>query len=201
MAYRIRRESMEHLDLYDLDKINNIMSFRNRRLPPPIPAPRKHRRQLPTNVTFERYHFLCNMNRHKTDPIYAAVPMFKTLPPSIYIKPRRQLLGTYFPTNIIRPLKNKANKSTESENVDENDYENKRDEVEQISNDDDDDDDHRAASDNDDDDNDTENQSDESSSSSSSSSRDNDDDGDDILDDDNNDNQTVVEQIFNRDKN
>lgn len=176
MAHRIRRTSMEHLELYDLDKLTIL-------LPPPVPTTCKHRYQ---RSTFERYQFLCDMKRHKTDPVYAATPMFTIIPQSKHIKHPRQILGAYVPPGIIKPLSTTSPKSPEpeSDRID-NDAE-----EEHESSDEDDD---RNLDDDDKD------ERDESSSSSSSSNSSDKKGNDNFLDDDD-DTKGIVEQIFNRDK-
>ncbi|CAF1585199.1 unnamed protein product, partial [Adineta ricciae] len=199
MACRIRRTSMEHLEVYDLDKLHKILSSRDHHKPPPIPPSREHRHRLPPQLTFQRYQFLCNMKRHKTDPIYAATPMFTTIPHSIYVRPRRQLLGSYIPAHVITPLNTKLNESDDMKSPaltnNSKEYEND-DEKEEGDDHDDDDDDRGRDSDNDNDDDNGDDQ-----SSSSSSSDDDDDDDDEILNDGDDEHITATEQIFNRDKN
>ncbi len=96
----IRRHSMERLELYDLDKLTN-----NHQLPPPLPPPRKPLIRRPSmNPSFERYQFLCNMTRSKTDPIYAATPMFTTIPQSSQEKSHRQLIGSYIRLENVTPI-------------------------------------------------------------------------------------------------
>jgi hypothetical protein len=182
MARLIRRPSMEHLKLYDLD----ILTI-NSSLPPPLPPPRKHQHHRPSNSTSERYQFLCNIERNKTDPIYAATPMFRIIPKSSHVKHHRQLLGSYVPPRIIKPLAPTSLTSPEPKtpNID-----NEAEEEEEQENSDEDDD---RSTDNDDDDDDS--SSDDESSSSSSGN----DGNDDILNDDNND-KGVVQQIFDRNK-
>ncbi|CAF0744617.1 unnamed protein product [Adineta ricciae] len=198
MACRIRRTSMEHLEVYDLDKLHKILSSRDHHKPPPIPPSREHRHRLPPQLTFQRYQFLCNMKRHKTDPIYAATPMFTTIPHSIYVRPRRQLLGSYIPAHVITPLNTKLNESDDMKSPaltnNSKEYEND-DEKEEGDDHDDDDDDRGRDSDNDNDDDNGDDQ-----SSSSSSSDDDDDDDDEILNDGDDEHITATEQIFNRDK-
>ncbi len=180
MAHQIRRDSMKHLQLYDLDKLTLI-------LPPPLPTTPKHQYQ---RSTFERYQFLCDMKRCKTDPVYAATPMFTTIPQSKHIiKHPRQILGAYVPRGIIKPLSTTSPKSPEPESTRTDDDEKE----EHKSSDEDDDDDQNL-----DDDNDERDESSRSSSSSSSSSDNN--DNNDILNDDDDDKKGIVEQIFNRDK-
>lgn len=78
MAQLIRRRSMEHLELYDLDEL---------KLNPSAPELRSickhpHHRRSSVNTTYDRYQFLCNTKRTQMDPIYAATPMFTTIPRS-----------------------------------------------------------------------------------------------------------------------
>ncbi|CAF1590591.1 unnamed protein product [Rotaria sp. Silwood1] len=199
MDGRIRRRSMEHLELYDLDKL--ILLSSNHQLPPPppppLPPPRKYRRRLPASQAFERYSFLCDRQRHNTDPIYAATPMFTTISQSTSVKGPRRLLGTRLPSNIIKSVSSTSSKPLKSENTEEN-----GDTKKEESSDDDDNrpnaiDDNSNKSDNDNDnDNDGRN-----------SSRSSDDDGiDDIIDndddkfDDDDNKQGIVELMFNGDK-
>lgn len=110
MARLIRRYSMERLELYDLDKLITI--------PPPIPPARKcHERRPSMNPTYERYKFLCNMTRSKTDPIYAATPMFTTIPQSSQENTSRQLLGSYIRLENVKPLSLVSSKSSEPKSV------------------------------------------------------------------------------------
>lgn len=182
MAHQIRRYSMEHLELYDLDKLT-ILSLANKQLTPPIPPPRKSRRRLPTSSNFERYQFLCDMNRQKTDPVYAATPMFRTIPQSSHIEHPRQLLGCYLPAEIIKPV---LRTSTESESVTTNN----------------DTEEEKEKSDEDADENldeaDDEDEREESSSSSSSKRSSSDDKEEEDIFDDNEDQKGMLEIMFNR---
>lgn len=187
MAERIRRNSMENLRLYDLDKITP-----NYQLPPPLPPPRHHRPHIPLNHAFERYKFLCDMNRLQTDPIYAATPMFKTIPVSKHVKHRRQLLGTRIPATIVTPVSTPSTKSDEPESA-KTDHDNAEEEHEEQEESSDEDDNEGS-----DDDNGSDGTvGDDINDSSSSSSSDDDNFGD---DDDDDDDRGVVEQIFNRGK-
>lgn len=57
---------MENLKLYDLDEIDSkIAETQSLSL---------------SKFDSERYQFLCNANRIRNDPIYAATPMFTTIP-------------------------------------------------------------------------------------------------------------------------
>ncbi|CAM2723808.1 unnamed protein product [Rotaria socialis] len=112
MMHRTCRRSMEKLNIYDSNTSPSISS--KPQLPPPLPPPRKNRRHLYNGETFERYHFLCNMKRHRTDPIYAATPMFSTIPQSTPVKHTRTLLGAYIPSYIIKPLPIQSPMSTTS---------------------------------------------------------------------------------------
>jgi hypothetical protein len=118
MTHRIRRHSMEHLELYDLD----ILTI-NPSLPPPLPAPRKHQRHEPSNSTSERHQFLWNIERNKTDPIYVATPMFTTIPKSSHVKHHQQLLGSYVPPRMFQPLTPTSLKFSEPQtpNIDNDD--------------------------------------------------------------------------------
>lgn len=175
MSNRIRRRSMENLILYDIDQLNSS--------PPPLPPPREHRQQLPKQFAFERYRFLCDMQRHLTDPIYAATPMFTTILPTVQIKSPRRILGLRIPNEIIKartpPASSSSSDSSQSSDTDN--------QSKDKSSDDDDDEDRNQNSDNDD------GGGDQSSSSSSSSSNDD-------ADDDDDDDKGIVEQIFNRDR-
>jgi hypothetical protein len=98
MARLIRRHSMERLELYDLDKLIQLQ-------PSLLPPTCKRQDRRPSiNPTFERYQFLCNMTRSKTDPIYAATPMFTTIPQSLEEKTHRQLLGSQVPLQNVKPI-------------------------------------------------------------------------------------------------
>jgi hypothetical protein len=196
MAQRILRRSMEHLELFDLDKLTIAPSIYE--LPsPPLPAPRKHRPEHSTNSSSEYYKFLCDSTRCETDPVYAATPMFRTIPYSKHIKYHRQLLGSHLPADIVKPLPNSSPKSPEPssagpvKDLKENPGEEREDEDDDEDGDSDEDDDE----DEDDDDSDDDDGG-QSSSSSSSSSEENDDD---ILGDDDN-KKGIVETIFNRHK-
>ncbi len=198
MAHLIRRHSMERLELYDLDKFSTSQS-NNYQLPPPLPPPRisyhhhhHHHRRTSINPTLERYQFLCNTSRSKTDPIYAATPMFTTIPQSSQEKPHRQLLGTYIRLENVKPLPLKTPISPEPKKIEiikDKEEENKE-EKENESGGGEKEDNH--------------NSDDESSSSSSSSSSDEQEKAgggnDEILNDDDNDKKGVVEAVFNRDK-
>jgi len=177
MAHPIRRKSMEHLEVYDLDKLTL-----NRSLPPPLPPPRKHRNPLPADFAFKRYQFLCDKKRHETDPVYAATPMFATIPQSDRIKRRRQLFGSRIPTEIIKSIPHTSSESTEPESARTD-----NDKAKEESSDEDD----NQESDNDHDDH------DEGGEQFSSSSTD--DHDDDYLNNDG-DKRGIVEQIFNRHK-
>ena len=177
---------MERLELYDLDKLVTT-PWINGQLPPPLPPPRKTQFRRPSmNPSFERYQFLCNMSRSKTDPIYAATPMFTTIPQSIHDKTHRQLLGTYIRLENVKPVEPTIPKSPEP--MTNETTEEREEEEEEEENDDDDDKENEDG----DDDNDF------SGSGSSSDENDNDDD-DDILEDDD-EKKGVVEQIITRDK-
>ena len=177
MANRIRRNSMEHLQIYDLDKF-----IFDQTSPPPLPPPRQHRNRLPPDYALERYHFLCDRNRHQTDPIYAATPMFTTIPQKKQPTYHRQLLGSRIPLDLIKP---KLVPPTSPESAEP---ESARTEI----NDDETDEDDNEESDDSNDDSDA--GADESDSSSSS-----DDPNEDYFDDDD-DQKGLVEQIFNRHK-
>ena len=130
MARRIRRNSMEHLQLYDLDEITRVPT--PYQLPPPLPPPRKLRHYGTTKPTFERYRFLCDAERHKTDPIYAATPMFTTIPQSSkHVHQRRQLLGSRIPSDIIKPVSSSTPKSTEPQTAETEDDKEEEDEEEE----------------------------------------------------------------------
>lgn len=189
MARRIRRKSMERLELYDLDHLYEIISPAHHRGPPPVPPPRQRRCRLSDpQANFERYQFLCDMKRHKTDPIYAATPMFSTIPQQTQRSSPRRLLGSYIRPEIITPLKKTtASESSDSEDGEASDKDEEEAEEEEEEKDDaDDDDDTGSAADDD---------NDESSSSSSSDDADND-----GYDDDDDDKRGIIEQIFNRNK-
>ena len=183
MTRLIRRHSMERLELLDLDQYGG-----NYQLPPPLPPPRKsHLRRPSMNPTVERYQFLCNTTRSRTDPIYAATPMFTTIPQSSQKKFPRQLLGAYVRPENVKPVAAETPKSPEP-NTDETDEGEGKEEEEEDEN-------PEGEEDNADDDDDDDNQ-----SSSSSSSDENEDAGGGGDDDDDNENKGVVEQIFTRDK-
>jgi hypothetical protein len=208
MAQKIRRNSMEHLQLYDLDKLTILTS--NHQLPPPLPPPRKCQSHPPSDIAFERYQFLCDMTRHKTDPIYAKTPMFRTIPQSKPVEYHRRVLGTRFPPHIITPilttsLNSEEPESAETDNEEEEEQENADEDDKQDSDNDDDDDDD---DDNDDDDDDDDSDGDKSRSSSSSksgsggssSSSSSSSDDDDMFNDDDDDKRGIVEKLFDRNK-
>jgi hypothetical protein len=180
MTRLIRRRSMERLELYDLDKFT-----RNYQTPPPLPPPRKYRRRPSVSATLERYQFLCNMTRSKTDPIYAATPMFTTIPQTSKGKHHRKILGSYVRLENVKPVPEKAPES-EDDGIDEK-IEKKKIEEKQEAEDD------GGIEEEDDKEND-ENDDQFSSSSSSSSG----DEEKEIKDDD--DNKGVLEQMLNRNK-
>jgi hypothetical protein len=186
MAHLIRRRSMERLELYDLDKLST-----NYQLPPPLPPPRipHYHRRLSMNPTLERYQFLCNMTRNKTDPIYAATPMFTTIPQTSKEKFHRQLLGSYIRLENVKPLTPTIPKSPEPKQIEIIKDKNKQQEEEKENEDNNDD----EKEENDD------QFSGSSSSSSSSSDEQEKDNGNDILHDDD-DKKGIVEQIFDRNK-
>lgn len=96
MTRLVRRRSMERLQLYDLDKLI---------APAPVTRLREaQQRRSSMNPAHERYKFLCNTTRAQQDPVYAATPMFTTIPQSSQVKPRRQLLGSYIRLENVRPL-------------------------------------------------------------------------------------------------
>jgi len=194
MAHLIRRHSMERLELYDLDKFSTSQS-NNYQLPPPLPLPRisyhhhhHHHRRTSINPTLERYQFLCNTSRSKTDPIYAATPMFTTIPQSSQEKPHRQLLGTYIRLENVKPLPLKTPISPEPKKIEIIKDKNKQQEEKKENEDNNDD----KKEENDD-------QFSGSSSSSSSSDEQEKNNGNDILHDDD-DKKGIVEQILNRNK-
>jgi hypothetical protein len=171
---------MERLELYDLDKLITIPTI-NYQLPPPLPPPRKYQQRRPSmNPTFERYKFLCNMTRSETDPIYAATPMFTTIPQLSQVKSHRQLLGSYVRLENVTPLSCAPSKSPEPKIINE---EKENDHNGSIENE------HEQEND------DKENQSDSGSSRSDEQENVN---VDDILNDDHT--NEIVEQIFNRDE-
>jgi len=183
MARRIRRHSMERLELYDLDKLITIPTI-NYQLPPPLPPPRKYQQRRPSmNPTFERYKFLCNMTRSETDPIYAATPMFTTIPQLSQVKSHRQLLGSYVRLENVTPLSCAPSKSPEPPKIINEEKENEDHHNGSIENE------HEQEN------NDKENQSDSGSSRSDEQENVN---VDDILNDDHT--NEIVEQIFKRDE-
>jgi hypothetical protein len=135
------------------------------------------------NPTFERYKFLCNMTRSETDPIYAATPMFTTIPQLPQAKSPRQLLGSYVRLENIKPLSSAPSKSPEPKNtkIINEEKENEDDHNGSIENE------HEQKND------DKENQSDSGSNRSDEQENVN----DDILGDDHI--TEIVEQIFHRD--
>lgn len=190
MAHLIRRRSMERLELYDLDKFSTNYQLS----PPPLPPPRiPHNHRRPSmDPSWERYQFLCNMARSKTDPIYAATPMFTTIPSTSKEKPHRQLLGSYIRLENVKPLPDDISKSPEPKKIEiiidangtgevENDNDEEKENTEE-KNDDDDDNNQFSGSGSDSDD--EENQA----------------GGGGGGDDDDNNTKGIVEQIFNRDK-
>jgi hypothetical protein len=209
MAQKIRRNSMEHLQLYDLDKLTILTS--NHQLPPPLPPPRKCQSHLPSDIAFERYQFLCDMTRHKTDPIYAKTPMFRTIPQSKPVEYHRRVLGTRFPPHIITPIlttspNSEEPESAETDNEEEEEQENADEDDKQDSDNDDGDDDDNDDDDDDDDDDDSDGDKSRSSSSSkgssksdSGSSSSSSGDDDDMFNDDD-DKRGIVEKLFDRNK-
>lgn len=199
MARRIRRSSMERLQILDLDNLATVSSLRSS-LPPPLPPPRKLRCSPLVNPVVIHSQALYDHYRCQTDPIYAATPMFTTVPQLKPEKHLRHILGSYIPPEIMHPISSApptplspplktpetGKKIEENENVND----------EKQDDDDDDDDDRSTTNDNDGDDDDDD---DKDRSSSSSSSDDDDDDNNDILND-GDDKKGIVEQIFNRDK-
>lgn len=193
MARFIRRRSMERLELYDLDQYTQ----NQRECPPPLPPPRNPllQRRTSMNPTVERYQFLCNMTRNRTDPIYAATPMFTTIPHSSYQDSHRHILGSYIRSENVKPISSEIpvqspepeKKQTVKQQIDEKENESEEKQDIYVNHPD-------TESDNDGDD--------EEFSGSSSS----DDDGDNQKkkkdDDKDDDDQTqgIVEKIFNRDK-
>lgn len=110
MARLIRRPSMENLVLYDLDKLKmipsaNFKSYSFRR--PSI------------NPKYERYQFLCNAQRSKIDPIYAATPMFTTIPQSRE-EIHQQLIESSIRLENLRILSQRSSKVDEEKENDEN---------------------------------------------------------------------------------
>jgi hypothetical protein len=108
MADPIRRHSMEHLEVYDLDKILPRPSV-DHQLPPPLPPPRQCHRRASLNVNTTRYQFLCSTKRTRNDPIYSATPMFTTIPSTTSPSAdHRQLLGSSTRLRNMTPLLIKA---------------------------------------------------------------------------------------------
>ncbi|CAF1019711.1 unnamed protein product [Adineta ricciae] len=187
MTRLIRRRSMERLELYDLDKLatapSTNCSLRASPLPPPRQTPQ---RRSSMNPAYERYKFLCNMSRSQTDPIYAATPMFTTIPQSSQDYSQRQLLGSSIRLENVRPLSPKMPKSPVPKTAEiieeEKENEDERSEDFQL--------------DNKNEDKENDNISIDSGSGDDNNDRDvvNDDDDDDA------DHKSIVEQIFNRDR-
>lgn len=189
MARFIRRRSMERLELYDLDQYtrNHYQS------PPPLPPPRNPLQRRPSmNPSIERYQFLCNTTRNRTDPIYAATPMFTTIPHSSYQDSHRHILGSYIRSENVKPISSETpvqspepeKKQAVKEQTDEKENESEENQV-NVNHPD-------TESDNDGDD--------EEFSSGSSSSDDDQKKKKKDDDDDDDQKQGVVEQIFDRDK-
>lgn len=187
MAHQRRRDSMEKLELFDLDALKS-----NQQLCPPLPLPRTHRRYLGKDVTFKRYQFLCDMKRNKNDPIYAATRFFSTIPQSTPVQNTRRLLGSHLPLYIIKPLPSKSPMSPNPDSADilSDKKTTDTDDDEQNIIDD--------GSDKDDDDNDDD--AEESSGSDDMGADDIIDNDDDVIDDDDDNNKGIMEQILNRDK-
>ena len=186
MTRLIRRRSMERLELYDLDQFVRD----NEQRPPPLPPPRNPlQRRSSMNPSAERYQFLCNMTRYRMDPIYAATPMFTTIPHSFYQDSHRHILGSYVRSENVKAIDSElavqspepAKKEPVKEETDEKENESEKDEGNYANHLD-------TESDND---------GDEDNDSSSSTSDDQNDDDD---DDDDDQKEGIVEQIFNRDK-
>ena len=116
------------------------------------------------------------MARAKIDPIYAATPMFTTIPQTVQEKSHRQLLGSHVRAENIKFLHDTASESESSEEVEEVEEEEKKENEDGK--------DQEETADN--------------GNQFDSHSSDEDKNGDnDVLDDDN---KGVVEQIFNRDR-
>ena len=201
MAHRIRRSSMERLQILDLDNLTTVSSLRSS-LPPPLPPPRKLRCSPFVNPVVLHSQALYDHSRCQTDPVYAATPMFTTVPQLKPEKHLRHILGSHIPPEIMHPISSAPSTPSSStlktpetgKKIGEKDNTN---DEKQDDDDDDDDDDRSTTNDNDNDDDGDDDK--DRSSSSSSSSDDDDDDNNDILNDDD-DKKGVVEQIFNRDK-
>ncbi|CAF2656221.1 unnamed protein product [Rotaria sp. Silwood2] len=119
MSHRIRRNSMEHLELYDLDKLKTNPST-NYQLTSQISSSYKHHqhRYSLINPQYERYPFLCNIKRSKIDPIYAATPMFTTIPQSSNEESYQQFIdSSYIPLENVKPLSRLPSKSSTSKNI------------------------------------------------------------------------------------
>lgn len=185
MNYRMRRKSMEQLELYDLDQIKPRYSK-----PPPLPPPRQQRQQpcqLPSDVAFQRYSFLCDMTRLQTDSNYASTPMFSVIPQQKKVRYHRQMLGTRFPANIVKPIASKSSKNADDdgeENEDDNETKSHPRKYEEESSEDEEEEEEESSEEFDDDGDDW------SSSESSDNAGGGDDDND----------KGIVEQIFNRDR-
>ncbi|CAF1333199.1 unnamed protein product [Rotaria magnacalcarata] len=110
MARLIRRPSMENLVLYDLDKFKLVPSI-NYKL-------NSHRRAS-MNPKFERYEFLCNVERSKIDPIYAATPMFTTIPQSSNDETHQQLIDSSICLENIKSLSHRTSKVEEEKENEE----------------------------------------------------------------------------------
>ncbi|CAF1149522.1 unnamed protein product [Rotaria sp. Silwood1] len=119
MSHLIRRHSMEHLELYDLDKFNIIPS-KNYQLTSQLSSSSykyQHRYSL-IDSTHERYQFLCNIKRSKIDPIYAATPMFTTIPQSLNEEYYQQLNdSSSIHLDNVKPLSRLSSKSNVSKTI------------------------------------------------------------------------------------
>jgi hypothetical protein len=111
MNSRIRRRSMEQLQLYDLD---NLQSSSDESLSPPPPLPPL--RPI-GNFFIQRYEFLCNARRTRLDPIYAATPMFTTIPSSSSFRIPRQSLSLAMRLPNVKATE-RPNKVTEHDETD-----------------------------------------------------------------------------------
>ena len=179
MNYRMRRKSMEQLELYDLDQIKPRYSK-----PPPLPPPRQQRQLSPMGLPPSQSRV---QSQIQTDSNYASTPMFSVIPQQKKVRYHRQMLGTRFPANIVKPIASKSSKNADDdgeENEDDNETKSYPRKYEEESSEDEEEEEEESSEEFDDDGDDW------SSSESSDNAGGGDDDND----------KGIVEQIFNRDR-
>ncbi|CAF0906000.1 unnamed protein product [Rotaria sordida] len=130
MSHIIRRHSMEHLELYDLDKLKINYQLTSQLSPT---CKDNHPYSL-INSKHEHDQFLCNIKRNKIDPIYAATPMFTTIPQRLNEENcQQQLIDSSIHLENIKTLSCRSLKSTEEEGKNnDNDHQLKHDDCKEI---------------------------------------------------------------------